>query len=351
MATFGTNIRLTASRDLRESVRAFYRTGLRAVQITPMPDLDVFRLPDGFQIGVYFVRPEEALSREAAEKGAWLEFVVDDEASAAAELIELGAEPVEYADKERRYLRAPGGQIFRLAAAFVLLLAIATGCDDGDAAPAPVETLAVVRGRLASTDMDQARAAHDAIAQQGEQQARDAGDIAHDVLLGTTYLDSIENEFLALDRWTDADAMRAFYGDPEFQQAFATLFAEPPTIEYFALAPDWEVWGDMDAGETFDPYFFHLALGTLAEADTAAAQAAHDQVASGGKQPSIDAGNVGHIVYLGLDDPQRFVAVDIWSVGDPIEPFYSNPMFRQAFEPLFASVTEPVYQSSDWHQW
>jgi hypothetical protein len=117
MATFGTNIRLTASRDLRDTVRAFYRTGLRAAQTTPMPDLDLFRLPDGFQIGVYFVPPEDALSREAAEKGAWLEFVVDDEATSAAELIELGAEPVEYADKARRYLRAPGGQIFRLAAA------------------------------------------------------------------------------------------------------------------------------------------------------------------------------------------------------------------------------------------
>lgn len=117
MATFGTNMRLTASRDLRDTVRAFYRTGLRAAQTTPMPDLDVFRLPDGFQIGVYFVRPEEALSREAAEKGAWLEFVVDDDETAAALLVELGAEPVEYEDKAYRYLRAPGGQIFRLAVA------------------------------------------------------------------------------------------------------------------------------------------------------------------------------------------------------------------------------------------
>ena len=31
--------------------------------------------------------------------------------------------------------------------------------------------------------------------------------------------------------------------------------------------------------------------------------------------------------------------------------FVSNPMFRQAFEPLFSSVSEPVYQSTDWYQW
>ena len=31
--------------------------------------------------------------------------------------------------------------------------------------------------------------------------------------------------------------------------------------------------------------------------------------------------------------------------------FVSNPMFRQAFEPLFSSVSEPVYRSTDWYQW
>ena len=117
MATFGTHLRLTASRDERDAVRAFYRAGLRAAHSSPTPDLDVFRLPDGFQIGVYFVPREQALGPEAAEKAAWLEFVVEDADAAVDELVALGASAVEYEDTSHRYLRAPGGQIFRLAVA------------------------------------------------------------------------------------------------------------------------------------------------------------------------------------------------------------------------------------------
>ncbi|HEU5059104.1 MAG TPA: VOC family protein [Kofleriaceae bacterium] len=117
MATFGTHLRLTASRDERDTVREFYRAGLRAAQSTPMPDLDVFRLPDGFQIGIYFLPREQALGPAEAEKAAWLEFVVDDAEAAADELVALGASTVDYEDKSHRYLRAPGGQIFRLAVA------------------------------------------------------------------------------------------------------------------------------------------------------------------------------------------------------------------------------------------
>ena len=115
MATFGTHLRLTASRDLRDTLRGFYRSGLQAAHSSPKPDIDVFRLPDGFQIGVCFLPDDQALSQEAAEKGAWLEFVVDDPDAAVDRLVALGATTVEYEDTSHRYLRAPGGQIFRLA--------------------------------------------------------------------------------------------------------------------------------------------------------------------------------------------------------------------------------------------
>jgi quinol monooxygenase YgiN len=239
----------------------------------------------------------------------------------------------------------------RHLALFGALLATANACGDDNDGRAAVEGMVLVRGQLAAADMAAARAAHDAIAEQGESAARDAGDIAHQVMLGTDLLDSTPDEFLAIDRWTDLEAMTAFYADPELQEAFGSLFAAAPSLEFFVRAPDWVSWGEMNSGEAYDPYFVHLALGELAADDVDTARQAHDQVAEGGRQPSIDAGNVGHIVFLGLDDPRRFVAVDIWSSGDPIEPFYQNPMFRQAFEPLFSSVSEPVYRSTDWHQW
>ncbi|HEU0030026.1 MAG TPA: hypothetical protein VFQ53_05295 [Kofleriaceae bacterium] len=230
----------------------------------------------------------------------------------------------------------------------VLLFAasILISCSD-DSAP-PREYAAVVRGTLANPDLAAARTQHDAIARAGQASAMAHGDIAHDALLGTDLLDSTPNEFLAIDRWTDADEMRRFYASPG---ALAELFVAPPTIELFELHPEWVSWGDMTSGDAFEPYYFHFALGDLAQPDVAANQAAHDQVAAGGKDPSLAAGNVAHVVWLGLDDPHRFLAVDIWRTADVMEAFYTNPDFVRAFAPLFTAVTQPVYQSTDWYQW
>lgn len=222
----------------------------------------------------------------------------------------------------------------------------------GAGGSAPTEEYAVVvRGPLFTDDLVAAKARHEEIVGGSREAAQAAGDLAHDVLLGTTMLDSTENEFLAIDRWNDPVAMQAFYADPDVQAAFATLFAAPPTIEIFVRQPSWENWGELESGDAHDPYFFHLALGTLAAQDPEVAHAAHDQVAAGGKEPSIAAGNVAHVVFTGMADPRRFLGVDIWSSDAPIVAFYSDPQFAAAFGPLFESVSQPVYRSTDWSQW
>lgn len=216
---------------------------------------------------------------------------------------------------------------------------------------ATVEYAVVVRGILAETDLSKAKAQHDAIAKAGEPSAKAAGDIAHHVLLGTNLLDSVENEFLGIDRWTDKDAMIAFYQNPDIQQAFGSLFAAPPKIEMFEYSPTWVGWGDMRSGEGYPTYYYHFALGTLAATDSEASHGAHDQVAAGGKEPALAAGNVAHVVFLGLDDKRRFLGVDVWKSADNMEAFYQNPAFVSAFAPLFESVSQPVYESTDWYQW
>jgi quinol monooxygenase YgiN len=250
-----------------------------------------------------------------------------------------------------------------LLGACCLVLATAAGCgssDDtgsgpsgtgGSGSTATPAYIAVVRGTLASSDMAQAQAAHDQIAKTGEAAAKAAGDVGHTVFLGTTLLDSVKNEFLAVDRWTDADHMKAFYADPQIGQAFASLFAAPPSIEFYQYEPTWVSWGDLNSGEAYQPSYYHLALGELKDSDPTQAQAAHDQVASGGKQPSLDAGDVAHVVYLGLDDSQAFLGVDIWKSSDNIQAFYTNPQFVAAFGGLFQTATQPVYESTDWYQW
>ncbi len=239
--------------------------------------------------------------------------------------------------------------------------AIATGCgashpDDGagttstGGAPAH-EYAAVVRGKLVSTDIAKDKMTHDGIAKGAEAPSKAAGDHAHDVLLGTTMLDSVENEFLAVDRWNDAAAMKAFYADPKIQAAFGSLFSAPPTVQFFELQPTWANWGDMSSGKSFNPYYYHFAIGQLANADSEKNHAAHDQVASGGKAPALGAGNVAHVVFLGVDDPRQFLAIDIWGKSDNLVAFYTNPQFVAAFAPLFSKVSQPVYHSTDWYQW
>ncbi len=220
-----------------------------------------------------------------------------------------------------------------------------------DLAMAPPVYAAVVRGMLVSNDLAMDKKIHDMIASGGEAQAKAAGDFAHQVLLGIPILDGKQDEFLAIDRWHDANAMMGFYADPKFQAAFNQLFAAPPTIEFFVARPDWVNWGDMNSGDAFNPYFFHFALGQLHLADVTQNQMAHDMVASGGMAPAMQAGNVAHVVYLGLSDQRRFLAVDIWKSSDNIQAFYTNPQFVQAFAPLFDSVSQPMFQSTDWHQW
>lgn len=214
------------------------------------------------------------------------------------------------------------------------------------------EYAALVRGTLFTADMAMAKMKHDEVAAGGEAEAKAAGDIAHDALLGTKLLGTTENTFLGLDRWTDAAAMDAFYKNPAIQMAFGQLFAMPPVTEAFQRQPTWHTWGDMNSGDTFTPYFFVIARGHLKEADPKAAQMAHDTVAAAGEAQAMAAGDVAHIVFTGLQDPREFLAVDIWKDSTNLEALYTNPDFQMAFGSLFdAMPTVGVYSSTDWHQW
>jgi hypothetical protein len=92
----------------------------------------------------------------------------------------------------------------------------------------------------------------------------------------------------------------------------------------------------------------------LAESSPKAAQAAHDAVAAGGQEQAEAAGDKAHVVFTGLEDPQEFLAIDIWHDSTNIEALYTNPDFAAAFGNLFEepmAIDLAVYESTDWHQW
>ncbi|MCP4872198.1 MAG: hypothetical protein GY898_26140 [Proteobacteria bacterium] len=91
--------------------------------------------------------------------------------------------------------------------------------DDDDATPdtTPDGNLytVLIRGELATDDLDEMQTLHDTIAEGGEGPAAALGDLAHDVYLGVE-----DDEFLAMDRWDNLPGMDVLYGNPEFQAAF-----------------------------------------------------------------------------------------------------------------------------------
>jgi hypothetical protein len=115
MTTFGRNLKLTASRDLRQKVHEFFVRGLEASTREVSPDLQLYVLGDGFNIGVYYVDPSKALTDEQGLAGPWLEFLVDDVEATFRKLLELGGREIDYQDKSHHYVQAPGGLMFRLA--------------------------------------------------------------------------------------------------------------------------------------------------------------------------------------------------------------------------------------------
>jgi len=221
-----------------------------------------------------------------------------------------------------------------------------------DAEMAPVDFAVLVRGELVTDDLEAAQPIHDAVAAGGEEAAKAAGDFYHLAGVSTSLLGGSEGSFLGVDRWSAPDNIEAFYSDPAAAEGFAALFAGAPTIELFVRQPDWYQWGDMPDSTTDEDLWITVVRGTLADADPAAAQAAHDFVASTGQEPSMAAGDISHTVYTGIEDPTQFLAFDVWTSDENMEAVYGDPDFQSIFAPLFAEPPSVViYRSTDWHQW
>ena len=95
----------------------------------------------------------------------------------------------------------------------------------------------VIRGHLAAEDLEDAHAAHDALAAAGEEPAGMLGDVAHVVYLGV----EDDHEFLAIDIWSDTTYLVDFYTNPEFAKAFGTLYSDQPTLQVYN-STDWYQW-------------------------------------------------------------------------------------------------------------
>lgn len=219
-----------------------------------------------------------------------------------------------------------------------------------DAGPAEERFIAIALGTLVDALPD-AETNHNAVAGAGEVAAQGAGNVHHEVFLGTTLLGTTENQFLSTDRWTNIEGARAVYSDPDFAAAFGSLFAAPASPVLYERS-DFHEWGSLDSADASDPRFFVVVQGHLAQETVDANRTMHDAVASGGEADVRAAGDVAHVVFLGSEDDRDFLAIDVWNADTNIEAIYTDPDFASAFGTLFdAPPTVGVYRSTDWHQW
>ncbi len=116
MARFGRNMKWTADRAHREQLGKLFREVLGARSDARNEAWDFFHLDDGFHLGIFYVDATAALAEPDQEKSIWLEFLVADVAGTIRQLDAIGAQRIQYDDKEHAYFRVAGGPVFRLAA-------------------------------------------------------------------------------------------------------------------------------------------------------------------------------------------------------------------------------------------
>jgi hypothetical protein len=106
----------TIAKGHRSAIGRLFEGVLGAKKLTPMPQMDVFSLGDGCNVGVMFVDDAEALPDDVQQRAAWLEFLVPDVDDAVKQLDAAGLRRVAYEDSKHAYFHAPGGPVFRVAA-------------------------------------------------------------------------------------------------------------------------------------------------------------------------------------------------------------------------------------------
>jgi hypothetical protein len=115
MAKFGSNIKMSTARGLRDQTRAVFEGVLGCERQSPNDTIDLFGFDDGASLAVDYVDDGDVLTAEQHKKsGTWIELEVDDEEATAEKLAACeGVTSFEYFTGHR-YFQLPGGQVFRL---------------------------------------------------------------------------------------------------------------------------------------------------------------------------------------------------------------------------------------------
>ena len=115
MTKFGSNMKMTAARELQSQLRALFEGVFGCERVTPNDTIDLFGFADGANIGVDYVDADKALTVEQQKScGTWIELEVEDEEATAGALEACEGVTAFSFVTPHRYFQLPGGQVVRL---------------------------------------------------------------------------------------------------------------------------------------------------------------------------------------------------------------------------------------------
>lgn len=115
--TAGRNLKITVGRSNRPALTRLFAEVLGCGSVRPSQDIEIFRLGDGFSVGLFYVDDALALTEAQQRLAAWLEFTVSDVQGAVLALDAASVARVPYSDTAHTYFQMPGGPVFRVKGA------------------------------------------------------------------------------------------------------------------------------------------------------------------------------------------------------------------------------------------
>src|SRR5215475_11400450 len=68
----------------------------------------------------------------------------------------------------------------------------------------------------------------------------------------------------------------------------------------------------------------YVTVRARLKSDPASSKALHDEVTRATKDMAVQAGDVGHLIYLGGQDARDFLGIDEWKSAEAFQAFASN---------------------------
>jgi len=216
--------------------------------------------------------------------------------------------------------------------------------------------LLAIRGALAPTTLEAARAVHNetAGAPANVEAARTMGDLSHMVYV-PVQSGSEAREFLILDLWNSLEGLNGFFENPQVQHQAGLIFTERDPVVWMPASGFASY--HLPAPHGKNERIVAVVRGKVQSHEQACS--VHNSIVSGAVNRARRAGALSHDAYVRLappDSPEslQFFAVDVWMDAAGMGQFYQDPEFLSGFEQLFteeASTSVWVHPAGDWVEW